>query len=147
MKTMLKSFVLLLTIAMVASQSIQALIDGCKEKVPMSEEQEKSYLELKFDPEDRTAHCLMHCVGEMLQLNDEKTGMVNVESLKNFLKAAEGSKESCEELKEEDLKCLEEAQQKKHSGEEDDECSMAFRVYQCFEEEFHQLMMAHMGHE
>ncbi|XP_001861430.2 uncharacterized protein LOC6043835 [Culex quinquefasciatus] len=121
---------LLVLVAAVTPQTIKTLVDECKKSVPISAELEKSFLELKFPPEEKTTHCLFNCIGEMLQLFDSKTG-ANLKNIRVLLMAHE------EDLTEDHRKCVAEAE-KKEPGEE--ECLMAYRVYKCFEEDFGAVM-------
>ncbi|XP_053688789.1 general odorant-binding protein 99a-like [Sabethes cyaneus] len=129
-----KVFLLLFFAAtLVSSHTIRSLVDECKKTVAISDELEKSFLELQFPPEEEASRCLMHCIGETLQLFDGETGAVRLDNIKTLL--GHGSESSQEEFSEEHIKCLEEV-----SDDKEDSCSMAFQVYQCFEKEFLELM-------
>uniref|UniRef100_A0A1Q3FSY8 Putative odorant-binding protein 56a n=1 Tax=Culex tarsalis TaxID=7177 RepID=A0A1Q3FSY8_CULTA len=127
-----KIVLLLVLVAVVTPRTIKTLVDECKKSVPMSAEQEKSFLELRFPPEEKATHCLFNCIGEMLQLFDSKSGA----NLKNIRVLLMGS-DSSEDLTEDHRKCVLEAE-KRVDGEE--ECLMAYRVYKCFEEDFFAIM-------
>ncbi|XP_055534302.1 uncharacterized protein LOC129723862 [Wyeomyia smithii] len=128
----LKIFLLLVVVTLVSSHTIRSLVNECKKKVTISDELEKSFLELNFPPEEETSRCLMHCIGETLQLVDGDTGAARLDNIKVMLKGPDSSQE---EFSEEHMKCLEQI-----SDEKEDNCSMAFQVYQCFEQEFLELM-------
>ncbi|XP_062558883.1 uncharacterized protein LOC134223708 [Armigeres subalbatus] len=134
------SIILLLTMTvLVTPHTIKDLVEECKATVPMSEELEKSFLELKFPPEEKTAHCLLECIGRTLKVLDEKSG-INLGVITTLLQSVEPEGV----VSEEQVKCVAEAAQKKkdHEGEEqdDDQCLMAFKLYECFEKEFVALM-------
>lgn len=89
----------------------------------------------------------MKCIGAMLQVFNDETG-IDLPVIKTMLKGV--NKESSDsEISEDQVKCIEEAS-KKGEGKEDeqeDECMMAFRAYQCFEQEFLALMKKDLEQE
>ncbi|XP_065085530.1 uncharacterized protein LOC135707586 [Ochlerotatus camptorhynchus] len=136
MKLLLNAVLMISLALMVTPQTIQELVRECKKTVPISAEQEKSFLELKFPPEEKTTHCLMRCIGSTLQVFNDETG-IDLPVIKTMLKGVQESSDG--EFTEDQVKCVEAAETKGEAKEED-ECMMAFRAYQCFEQEFLALM-------
>ncbi|XP_055629996.1 general odorant-binding protein 99b-like [Toxorhynchites rutilus septentrionalis] len=140
----------ILALALVAlvssSHTIKSLVDECKPKVEISEELEKSFLALEFPSEEKTTHCLMQCIGQSLNLFEENGNKANRENIKEVLKELKDNSSPAEELSEEQKHCLDEAE-KKVDADEENECLMAFRIYDCFEKEFKELMEKHSSEE
>ncbi|XP_058832155.1 general odorant-binding protein 99a-like [Topomyia yanbarensis] len=121
---------LLVAVSVASSHTIKSLVAECKQTMPVSDELEKSFLEFQFPPEEQTTRCMIKCIGEKMQLFDTETGF-HLDNIRTLLLGADSSKE----FSEEQLKCLE-----KVGDDEQDECGAAFQTYQCFEQEFLEVM-------
>ncbi|XP_058462883.1 uncharacterized protein LOC131437504 isoform X2 [Malaya genurostris] len=131
MAFVLRCLVLLVAVALVSPHSIKSLLSECKKTMEISDELEKSILELTFPQDEQTMGCLMHCFGIKLHIFEPEGGM-NLTSLEAALAGMDGSKK---ELSEKQQKCLE-----KISDDSKDSCGMAYNTYKCFEQEFIELV-------
>uniref|UniRef100_A0A023EG15 Putative odorant-binding protein 56a n=1 Tax=Aedes albopictus TaxID=7160 RepID=A0A023EG15_AEDAL len=130
MKPLVNAVMLLTLAVLVTPQGIKELVEECKKTVEIGEELEKSFLELKFPPEEKATHCLLDCIGKMLQVLDEKSG-INLAMVTKLLQEVKSEGD----IGEEQVKCAAEA-----ATHKDEPCMMAFKLYECFEKEFLALM-------